>query len=69
MNYRFAGFLAGLGLLSCVGQAQANVLITNLNMSAVSALNTQVGVASITGTGRSKNAQTPRRGSWFLHVR
>jgi hypothetical protein len=48
MNYRFGGFLAGLGLLSCVGQAQANVLITNLNMSAVSALNTQVGVVTVT---------------------
>jgi hypothetical protein len=48
MNLALKGFLAGLGLLSCVGQAQASVLITNLNVSDVSALNQQVGVVTVT---------------------
>jgi hypothetical protein len=48
MNQAFKGFLVGFGLLGCVAQAQASVLTTNLNESAVSALNQQVGVVTVT---------------------
>jgi PEP-CTERM motif len=47
-KFNLMSCLGALGLFALAGQAQANILVTNLNESDVSALNTQVGVVSVT---------------------
>jgi PEP-CTERM motif len=40
--------IAALGVLTLIGQAQADILVTNLNESAASALNQQIGIVTVT---------------------